>query len=127
MENSSHKILIVEDDITLLRLLAVKFDEKGFTVLEAKNGEEGLNLAIIEHPDIILLDIVMPVMDGMSMLTELRKDSWGKNADVIILSNLSDAGRVSEALKNQVYDFLVKTDWTLEDLVKKVKEKLPAK
>lgn len=124
MNVNQKKILIVEDDVTLLRLLDVKFDQAGFTVMEAKNGEEGYDLALTEHPDLILLDIIMPVMDGMTMLYELRKDSWGRNAPVIVLTNLSDANHISEALKNQVFDFLVKSDWKLEDLVDKVKKKL---
>lgn len=121
------KILIVEDDITLLELLDVRFDQAGFFVLEAKNGEEGYELALKEHPDIILLDIIMPIMDGMTMLYELRKDCWGRNVPIIILTNLSDANYISEALKNQVYDFLVKSDWKLEDLVDQVKKKLAVK
>lgn len=127
MAAKKKKILIVEDDITLLRLLDVKFDQAGFTVIEAKNGEEGYELALAKRPDIILLDIIMPVMDGMTMLYELRKDSWGRNVPIVILTNLSDANRISEALKNQVYDFLVKSDWKLEDLVDKVKDKLGVK
>lgn len=66
----------------------------------------------------------MPKMDGLTMLYELRKDKWGKGAKVMILTNLSDADSVSAALKNGVYDFLVKSDWHHKDLVKKVKEVL---
>lgn len=120
----SKKILVIEDEAPLLQVLIDKITSEGFSVLGAKNGEEGLELALKEHPDLILLDIIMPVMDGMSMLYELRKDPWGNSVPVILLTNLSDAERVAEALRLKVYDFLVKSDWKLEDLVKKVKEKL---
>lgn len=117
------KILVIEDEAPLSQVLIDKLTSVGFSVLGAKNGEEGLALALKEHPDLILLDIIMPVMDGMTMLYELRKDSWGNSVPVILLTNLSDAERVAEALKLKVYDFLVKSDWKLEDLVIKVKEK----
>lgn len=118
------KILIVEDERSLLEALTKKFETENFTVLQAKNGIEGLEVALSEHPDIILLDIVMPKMDGISMLEKLRGDEWGKDARVIILSNLSDAAKVSEAAKQGSFDYLVKTDWHIDDVVKKVNERL---
>ncbi len=102
-----------------------KLAREGFAVLEAKDGQEGLNCALADHPDLILLDIVMPVMDGMTMLNKLRRDdTWGKDAQVILLTNLNEAGKVADALVRDVHDYIVKADWTLEDIVKKVKEKL---
>ena len=118
------KILIVEDERSLLEALVRKFSSEGFTVFEAKNGEEGLEVALKEHPDLILLDIVMPKMDGITMLHKLREDKWGKDAQVVMLSNLSDAGKVQEATSEGAYDFLVKSDWHIDDVVKKAKEKL---
>lgn len=119
----SKKILIIDDETDLLQVLTDTLTSEGFSVLGAKNGEEGLALALKEHPDLILLDIIMPVMDGMTMLYELRKDPWGNSVPVILLTNLSDAERVAEALRLRVYDFLVKSDWKLKDLVTKIKEK----
>ncbi|MBT3538876.1 response regulator [Candidatus Parcubacteria bacterium] len=116
------KILIVEDEKSLLEALKRKFSSEKFAVFEAKNGEEGLEMALKEHPDLILLDIVMPKMDGITVLGKLREDSWGKDAKVIILSNLSDATKVSEASKQGSFDYLVKSDWRIEDVVKKAKE-----
>lgn len=120
-----HKtILIVDDEQTLLSALVDKFTREGFVVSGAKNGQEGLKNAFINHPDLILLDIIMPVMDGMTMLSELRKDQWGKKTKVILLTNLSEAEKVVESHNQGVYDYLVKSDWKIEDIVKKVKEKL---
>ncbi|OGG20713.1 hypothetical protein A3D03_05500 [Candidatus Gottesmanbacteria bacterium RIFCSPHIGHO2_02_FULL_40_13] len=118
------KILIVEDEPALLSALLEKFRQEGFAAIGAKDGQEGLDTALREHPDLILLDIIMPVMDGMTMLYELRKDNWGRNVPVILLTNLSEAESVAESLSQGVYDYLVKSDWKLEDIVKKVREKL---
>lgn len=118
------KLLIVEDETALLRALNNKFTKEGFDVIDAKNGEEGLEKALKNEPDLILLDIIMPIMDGLSMLKELRKTTWGKQAKVLILTNLSEAHKVEEAMNSGVYDFLIKSDWSLEQLVEKVKAKL---
>jgi len=124
MSLSNKKILIVEDEEPILRALVDKFTREGFETLEARNGEEGLEIALREHPDLILLDIIMPKMDGMTMLHKLREDTWGEQVPVIILTNLSEAEKMKEAMEAGVFDFLVKTNWRLEDVVKKVREKL---
>lgn len=118
------KILIVEDESLQRDILWEKFIREGFEAIIAKNGDEGLKQALLEKPDLILLDIVMPVMDGMTMLKKLREDEWGKKVKVLVLTNLSDAEKTAEALNRGAYDFLVKTNWTLDDVVGKVKEAL---
>ncbi len=118
------KILIVEDEEILLKDLADKFTETGFEVLTAKDGQEGLNVAFKNHPDLILLDIVMPVMDGMTMLYQLRRDPWGKEVEVILLTNLSDSDKIADSYSEGVHDYLVKSDWSLDDIMAKVKGKL---
>ena len=104
-----------------------KFSREGFSILEAKNGEEGLALALKNQPDIILLDIVMPKMDGMTMLKRLREDGeWGKTVPVILLTNLTsaDEGRIRDVTELEPAYYLVKTHWTLEDIVAKVRDRL---
>jgi len=124
MVDNKKTLLIVEDDMSLLRALVNKFINEGFNTLEAKNGEEGLSIALQKKPDLILSDIVMPRMDGLSMLKAIRKDEWGASVPTIILTNLEDVDKTEEALSANVYDFLIKSDWKLEDLVKKVKDRL---
>ncbi|MDD4333362.1 MAG: response regulator [Patescibacteria group bacterium] len=125
MKNYSKKILIVEDEMSLSEALKRKLSlVDGYNIFVAKDGEDGLSLALREKPDLILLDIIMPKMDGMTMLAKLRKEKGGKKIPVIILTNLSDAENVEEAQKRGVNDFLIKSDWKIEDLAKKVKEKL---
>jgi len=118
------KILIVDDEPALLTALVDKFTREGFFVTSAKDGQEGLNSALTNHPDLILLDIILPVKDGMTMLCELRKDAWGKTVPVILLTNLSEAEMVAGSLSQGIHEYLVKSDWKLDDIAKKVKEKL---
>jgi DNA-binding response OmpR family regulator len=118
------KILIVEDEAPLRNALRDKLIGEGFMVFEAVNGEAGLELALKEHPDLILLDIVMPKMDGFAMLEAMRTDPWGKKANVIVLTNLNDQEYVLKSFRDEVYDFFVKTDVRIEDLISKIKGKL---
>ncbi len=124
MMNQPKTILIVEDEQNLLDVLADKLGASGFSVLKAENGEKGLDLALKYHPDLILLDILMPKMDGLTMVRRLREDVWGSTASVIILTNLVDNEKVMEAVKNKVSDYLIKTDCKLKDLVEMIKKKL---
>ena len=118
------KILIIEDEAALRMALEEKFRGEGFEVLTADNGEDGLALALNSSPDLILLDIILPKMDGFGVLNELSKDAAAKKIEVMILTNLSDSGNVGEMVTRGVSDYLVKADWTLEDLLEKVKNKL---
>lgn len=124
MENNPKIILVVEDEMPLREALSDKFKREGFAVLEARNGEEGLEVAMRKHPDLILLDVMMPVMSGMAMFKQLREDAWGKTAKVIMLTNLNDAENIAGAVEQGSYDYFVKSDWKLEDIVNKVKERL---
>lgn len=121
------KILIVEDDRVLLNLMHDQFVAEGFEVLVALDGKEGLDLALKTHPDLILVDILMPVMNGMDMTEKLREDEWGKNVKVIVLTNLNSEEKVAKFLEKGAYDYLIKSDWPLDEVVKKVKEKLNTK
>jgi len=118
------KILIVDDEPALLNALVDKFTRAGFKVLIAENGQKGLETAFENLPDIILLDIIMPVMDGLTMLYKLRKNNWGKRVKVILLTNLSDPGKITKPITDIVNGYLVKADWKIEDVVKQVKNKL---
>ncbi len=126
-DTTKKTILIIEDELPELSALRDKLVRKGFAILEAKNGEEGLGIALRDQPDLILLDIVMPVMDGMTMLKKLRAENeWGKTVPVIILTNLmvDDEQRNREIKETEPAYYLVKSDWKIEDVVAKVYEKL---
>ena len=124
MENEQKSILIVEDDELLLKILHDEFAKSNMKVILAHNGEEGLEAALSQHPSIILIDILMPKMDGITMLQKIREDVDGKNIPAIILTNVNDTETVIKALETGAYDFLVKSDWDPQDLVKRVKEKI---
>lgn len=123
-DETKNKILVVEDEPSLRGALSDKLTLEGFTVLEAKDGEEGLEIALRDQPDLILLDVIMPKMDGMTMLKKLQESAWGKKAKVIMLTNLNDLDKVSEALMRGSYDYLVKSDWKIDDVVARVRQRL---
>src|SRR6185369_16962362 len=103
-----------------------KLTREGFSIVKAKDGVEGLKLAQKNVPDLILLDIVMPSMDGVSMLKKLREDGKTENIPVIIISNLSEIERITNILqaKKGVIEHIVKSHWSLEELVEKIKKTL---
>ena len=120
--SKNKKILITEDEKSMLQALEDTFKSENFDILKAENGEKGLEVAFKEHPDVILIDIVMPKMDGITMLKKLREDDWGKNVPVMILTNLGDMEKMAEAVKDGNCNYLIKTDWSLKDIFKKVKK-----
>lgn len=121
------KILIVEDDAILLEMYRDKFIKEEFTVITAANGKIGLEKALEQKPDIILLDLMMPVMDGKQMLGRLREFPQFKKLPVIVLTN---AGEIENIRETQRYDnaceFLIKSNVTVDEVVKKVNFWLPA-
>lgn len=131
MANSAKKkLLIVEDEPSARKVMAEKFTREGFEVEMAVNGEDGLASAIKHHPDLVLLDIIMPKMDGITMLQKLREDDeWGKQVPVIILTNITfdDEKKMERLAKLGPEFYLVKADWKLCDVTKKVEELLGMK
>lgn len=119
------KILIIEDELAYAKLLKDQLTEIGYTVIEATNGKKGLEKAKNEHPDLILLDIRMPVMDGMVMLNLLRKEESGKKIKVIMLTNLEPDDKIlGGVMKDEPSYYFIKSDINLEDLLGKIKELL---
>lgn len=119
------KILVVEDELSFLNLLHKELSAKGYTVVDAKNGKEGYDKAVTIHPDLIIMDLLMPDVDGITMLETLRKDKDGKNMKVIILTNLElDGDMMQRALKTKPLYYFVKTDVTLATIMEKVDEVL---
>ena len=121
---TSKKILIVEDEDSLQQALNDALTRKGYKCVSAHDGEEGLRSALKQKPDLIMLDLVLPKMDGFEMLKKLRGDPWGRNARVLILTNLSadSSDRVRAAVETYPEYYLVKSDWSIEDITKKTEE-----
>lgn len=124
MQAQTKKILIVEDEAPLSNVLSERLSNEGFTVFVAADGEQGLAMALDHKPDLVLLDILLPKMGGLSMLKELRTHEEGKTIPVMMLTNLNDTEDVNEALAAGAYDYLVKSDWNIADLVDNIRNKL---
>jgi len=120
--NDKKKVLVIDDDSNLNTVLVDKLNFSGFNAQGAVDGEEGLKKALNFHPDIILLDLVMPKMDGLSMLKKLREDSWGKNTKVVILTAQEKVDSMAEAVENNVFGYLVKTNYSLDKIVQKIQD-----
>ncbi len=115
------KILVIEDDPSLRRVLIERITEEGYTVIEATDGVQGLDIALREHPRLILLDVFMPHMDGVSMLTKLRGSGpWGKHVKVIVLTNAGDMNTMQRVIGLGATDYLTKSEWGLDAIVKKI-------
>ena len=118
--------MIVEDEEMMSKTLVERFNQEGFKVFAAKDGEAGLKMALEEEPTIILLDILLPKMDGMQVLQKLRESGdWGKNVPVIMLTNLDANDNIIERVaKDKPTYYLIKSDWSLDKIVEKVNERL---
>lgn len=121
------KVLVVEDEEILLTALKEELLTGGYEVDGAEDGVEGLEKVKTFKPDLILLDLLMPKMDGMEMLQKLKADSETRDVPVVILTNLSDYEKISEALSLGAMDYLVKANYKLEDLLDKVRTVLARK
>jgi DNA-binding response OmpR family regulator len=118
------KIAIIEDDQTISQMYRMKFEADGFDVQLAGNGKLGVSLVQSFAPDIILLDLQMPEMDGAEALAAIRKHDWGKKIPVIILTNMGEE-ESPQSLKNlNIESYIVKADMTPSQVVGKVKETL---
>jgi len=117
-------ILLVEDDKDLLYLMNKKLTDEGFKVEVAQTGQQALNYLKTSKPNLVLLDILLPDIDGLTILNEIATHQETENLPVIILSNLADQGSFEQASAIGHYDYLVKAKTDLSDLVKKIKVKL---
>lgn len=115
------KILVVEDEKSLSEVISTKLKSENYDVYSAYDGEEGLTLAEKIVPDLILLDIVLPKMNGISFIESVKSNENLKEIPIIILSNLADAQSVIDCREKGITDYLIKTEWSLEDVLKKIK------
>jgi CheY-like chemotaxis protein len=120
------KILIAEDEKQIREILADTLKQNDYSTIESINGKETIELALKEHPDLILLDILMPIMNGMDALKVIRDDDWGMNVPVIIMTNLNatDEQLVQDMIKYKPLYYLIKSDWKIKDILIKIKEVL---
>ncbi len=120
------KVAIVEDDQAIAQMYRIKFESEDYEVETAENGKLGLELAENMKPDIILLDLMMPEMNGDEMLAKLRATPWGKHTKVVILTNMGEQEIPDEVKKLGVAAVILKADMTPRQVAELVKEQLAA-
>lgn len=121
------KIAIIEDDSAISMMYRIKFEAEGYTVETAENGKLGLELVKEMKPDIILLDLMMPEMNGDEMLKKLRETEWGKNIKVIILTNMGESEAPESIKALNIEAFILKANMTPRQVAELVKEHIVAK
>ncbi len=114
-------VLVVEDDTNIRELYAMALIKAGINVKMAEDGQQGVDIALAEHPAAILLDIDMPIMNGHQAAEKIRQDDWGKNVPIIFLTNHSDAANVAHAHMLKPDDYIVKANVPIKELVNKVR------
>jgi DNA-binding response OmpR family regulator len=119
-----YKIAVIEDEAVMSQALTEELEDSDFEVIRAFDGAGGLRMVLKEEPDLILLDIVMPEMDGMTMMATLRKSgTFGNHVPIILLTNLNvDDKILGDIARNEPAYYLVKADYTIADVVQKVKD-----
>lgn len=120
--DTQKKILIIENDAVLSSMLTHTLTKHGLSVIEARNGNDGLMQIQATNPDLILLDIDMPKMGGLGMLRALRK--MGDTRPVMMLTNLNNPEYIADAAEYNVHEYLIKADWEIDEIAEKVISKL---
>ena len=118
------KILIVDDDPFILDMYILKFKEKGFDVDTARDGKTALEKIDSYDPEVVLLDVVMPVMDGFEVLQELKKRKSASRAKIVLLTNLGQKEDVERGMELGAHDYIIKAHFTPSEVVEKVKSLL---
>lgn len=121
---SMKRILFIEDEAALQKTFGDILKSEGFEVISALDGETGLNLAKKENPDLVLLDLILPKIHGLDVLREIKQNENTKNIPVIVLTNIESIEKIDKALELGATTYLVKSDYSLEDVIAKIKKAL---
>jgi len=121
---NKYKILLIEDDSFISHAYTDGLGRAGFEMIAASNGEEGIEKIKSENPNLILLDLIMPIKNGFEVLEEIKKDDNLKNIPVIILSNLGQKSDIEKGKTLGAVDYMVKANFSMEEVVKKIKKYL---
>ncbi len=117
-------ILVIEDETDMRDAIAAALKKNGFHVVTAENGKEGVEKAIEFEPDLILLDLLMPIMDGQETLKLIRQHPMGEKTKVIILTAMDDVTNLGNAYETGVSGYIIKSEASLEEIINKVKATL---
>jgi CheY-like chemotaxis protein len=117
-------ILFIEDESALQKTFGEIIKNEGYEIISALNGEDGLKLAKVKKPDLILLDLVLPKIHGFDVLKQLKSDPETKEIPVIVLTNLEEIGNVEKAIELGATTYLVKAQYSLPEVIEKIKKTL---
>ena len=121
MSSKKTKILLIEDDKMIVEMYTLKFESEGYEVVCAENGRDGLEKAGKENPDIILLDVILPEMDGFSVLKSIKELDIVKEVPVILLTNLGQDGDIKRGFELGAVDYLIKANYTPAQVIDRIK------
>ncbi len=124
MASKKAKVALVEDDIAIVQMYRLKFEAEGYEVQTAGDGVAGLKLIKEFKPDIVLLDMMMPTMNGIEVLRQLRRDAATKELKVVVLTNMGDAETAEQLRKLKANDYIIKAEMTPKQVSDKVKQLL---
>lgn len=120
-DETKHMVLLAEDDQALRELYAMALIKAGFEIVMAEDGEQAATFSLLQHPDVILLDIDMPHMNGHQAAEKIRSDSWGKTARIIFLTNHSDPSNVAHAVMQKPEEYIVKAHTPIAEIINLVR------
>ncbi len=121
MSDKKIKIALIEDDMAIVQMYRIKFEAEGYDVRTAEDGFMGLKIIEEFEPDVILLDLMMPNMTGFDMLQRLRSQPGGRDARVIVLTNMGDTETATRVYKMAANDYIVKAEMTPKQVTERVK------
>lgn len=124
MNTLNKTVLVIDDEADLRETLVTTLEQEGFGTIFSVDGEEGLASALSNKPDLILLDIMMPKMDGITVLKNVRADTWGAHAKIIVMTASDDFAKIAEVVEAGGDDYFIKSEVPLGEIIKKVKTKL---
>ena len=117
-------VLIIDDDDIVRKLYKDALEISGFATVTAKNGAEGIATALEQHPDLLLVDLIMPDCNGYEAVQKIREDDWGKTAKVLFLTNYSELEGVFEAIQLQSDEYMIKSRVEIKDIINRVRTML---
>ncbi len=125
--NKTFKVLIVEDDKSILDLYERKFSSSGYKVIKAIDGAEGVECFKSEKPDVVILDVMLPIMNGFEVLKKIKSFNEGKDVPIVILSNYGEMPNITEGLMGGAVEYLIKVEHTPEEVVEIVEDALSSR
>ena len=124
MPENRKKVLIIEDDDHISKIYGIKLSKENVDTIIARDGQEGINMIASEKPDLVLLDLMIPIKDGFTVLEEVKKTPFGKNLPILVLSNLGQESDIEKATSLGATDYFIKVNLSIQEVIDKVNKYL---